>query len=460
IIQLSVDLDKTAHKLISLLEKTSKFRNQWRKSVILQQMIRRYYRFMILKSLYPKIYLVPTIDIEIVWQTHLLRPGIYRDDCHQLFNKIIDHSLLLNQIQQSFFHTSYLYEKHFDEEYCSLPLYKNAKTTSSKYIHPYFNKIQYLTETYSYWDKTLFQFSKYSPDDYENPFSFRRHDIILDGKWIHSCQYFMDDMLTMVPNDIWSFNVLNPINLKSSEMKRLKKSYERFLYIITKYSITKQYHFIHPTYASETSTTTTTSPLTSTSTSTLSPLTTMTLTTASTITTITAQQSGWSNTGNMSIVGGYNLDDGYLNSSELYDPSTGTWTATGNMHIDRYHHTSSVLPDGKVLVAGRFRHGSWINSSELYDPLLGNRSVTGSMYYKREWHTASVLANGTVLVTGGYDGNAIPDSAELYNPSTGNWTLTGYMNEPRSDHTASVLTNGKVLVTGGCYGDCGNSTEL
>ncbi|CAF1079322.1 unnamed protein product [Rotaria sp. Silwood1] len=195
-------------------------------------MIRQYDRFMILKSLYPKIYLVPTIDIEIVWKTHLLRPEIYRDDYSTIF-----------------FSYFLLYEKHFNEEYCSLPLYKNAKTSSSKYIHPYFNKIQYLTETYSYWDKTLFQFSKYSPDDYENPFSFRRHDIILDGKWIHSCQYFMDDILMMVPNDIWSFNVLNPINLKSSEMKRLKKSYERFLYIITKYSITKQYHFIHPTYA-------------------------------------------------------------------------------------------------------------------------------------------------------------------------------------------------------------------
>ncbi len=84
-----------------------------------------------------------------------------------------------------------------------------------------------------------------------------------------------------------------------------------------------------------------------------------------------------STNGKVLVVGGYTLDDGYLNSSEFYDPSTGTWTTTSNMHIERYHHTSSVLPDGEVLVAGGFRHGSWINSSELYNPSTGNWTITG-----------------------------------------------------------------------------------
>ena len=52
----------------------------------------------------------------------------------------------------------------------------------------------------------------------------------------------------------------------------------------------------------------------------------------------------------------------YLNSAELYDPSTGVWTITGNMNNARYYHTASVLTNGKVLVAG----GGSLNSAELY----------------------------------------------------------------------------------------------
>ncbi|CAF4835582.1 unnamed protein product [Rotaria sp. Silwood1] len=253
-IQLSVDIDKTAHVLISLLEKASNFQKKWRKSVILRQMIRRYYRFMQLKVLYPKKFLIPTIDIEIVWQTHLLRPLIYQNDCLRLFHQIIDHSLLLNHTQQSFkeqafLDTLHLYEKHFHEPYCSLPLYQNDKISSSKYLHPYIERFQHLILSYSYWDGTYFQFRSYLLNDYENPFSFTEADIILDANWINSCKSFMNHICLQMYMDFWSFNPLKPIDLNSSAMKRLKKSYERFLYITAKYPPTQQYDLIHPTYA-------------------------------------------------------------------------------------------------------------------------------------------------------------------------------------------------------------------
>ncbi len=58
--------------------------------------------------------------------------------------------------------------------------------------------------------------------------------------------------------------------------------------------------------------------------------------------------------------------DGYLNSAELYDPSTGTWTTTANMSIVLYGHTASLLTDGKVLVTGGQNYGTALNSAELY----------------------------------------------------------------------------------------------
>ena len=72
----------------------------------------------------------------------------------------------------------------------------------------------------------------------------------------------------------------------------------------------------------------------------------------------------------------------------------------------------------------------------------------------RKDHTATLLPNGKVLIAGGgYDVNVQSfNSAELYDPATGTWTMTDVMNSTRYSHTATLLPNGKVLVTGGGNG--------
>ncbi|UJR32398.1 hypothetical protein I4U23_019860 [Adineta vaga] len=114
------------------------------------------------------------MNIEIVWQTHLLRSEIYQTDCLRLFRRIIDHSLFMDDFQdflkeQAFPDTCHLYEQYY-------PLLSTKEKMTVQYnIVPLRDKDHCINSIYFYWDQTYFEFLSDLSKDFEN-FVFKARD--------------------------------------------------------------------------------------------------------------------------------------------------------------------------------------------------------------------------------------------------------------------------------------------
>ena len=159
--------------------------------------------------------------------------------------------------------------------------------------------------------------------------------------------------------------------------------------------------------------------------------------------------------GRVLLVGGYKLapdgsiPEGGLNttSAELYDPTSGTFSATGSLAAAMFQPKATRLPDGRVLVEGE-PNGY---TAEVYDPSSGKFAAAG--FIGSAYSLDAVLPDGLVLLAGGYEvSHGSLASALLYNPETGTFSPTGSMITPRDNAGVARLADGRVLVLGGDSG--------
>jgi len=137
----------------------------------------------------------------------------------------------------------------------------------------------------------------------------------------------------------------------------------------------------------------------------------------------------------------------------VFDPTTGRFSAGPSLHVGRLGHTATLMPDGRVLMAGGWTAASADRAStEWYEPASRRFDRGAAMRLGRAGHTATLLRDGRVLIVGGVDGRETPlSSAELFDPRTNRFAPAGSLHQARFKLPMALVkaTDGRVFVLGG-----------
>jgi hypothetical protein len=158
-------------------------------------------------------------------------------------------------------------------------------------------------------------------------------------------------------------------------------------------------------------------------------------------------------------------------TTEIYDPALDAWKLAGAMSLTRTHGGSAVLSDGRVLVAGGDTQSTTCctyltatTSTDIFDPSTSTWSAGPALKSAREYPMVVALAGGSgplAVVAGGYQ-TLSPysiNTLETLDSGATTWTLlTPTLSTGRVWSTAEKLSDGRVLFIGGNNTSTGTAT--
>lgn len=197
--------------------------------------------------------------------------------------------------------------------------------------------------------------------------------------------------------------------------------------------------------------------------------------------------------GKLFVPGGHIENNVGLASASFYDPASDTWTSVPNMNAGRWYPSSTVLPNGDILVTSgdanrqvndlpqvfQFANNTWRNlsSARLGLPLYprtflapngrvffatstsryldttgsGAWSTVGNTIYpgRDNYGSAAMDHTGKVYWFGGGDPPTATVEMIDLNAASPSWVARAAMPQARRQNNATILPDGKILVTGG-----------
>jgi N-acetylneuraminic acid mutarotase len=147
-----------------------------------------------------------------------------------------------------------------------------------------------------------------------------------------------------------------------------------------------------------------------------------------------------------------------LDTAELWDPGSGSWSRTGRLAETRSGASAVTLADGRVLIVGGIASSDTDPipqaSAEIYDPASGAWSSGGSLATARSGFALVALLDGGALAAGGLGGSATTpfarlSSVERFDPVSSSWSAVDELADPVARATGIRLADGRVLLAGG-----------
>lgn len=163
------------------------------------------------------------------------------------------------------------------------------------------------------------------------------------------------------------------------------------------------------------------------------------------------------NDGSVLIVGGFQGDESELAGVEIFDATQQKFRALDEAHsaghTRRQSHTASLLSDGRVFVAGGYGNGRCLDSTEIFDITTQTFSKGAILRTPRCDHTAVNLGDGRIALIGGLGADwTFLDSVEIFDPKTNSLHYAGRLTVPRTGHVSVLLADGRIFIAGGATG--------